>query len=112
MKVFKMKKEEAVQYAVECLSAAQKSHMVHDALMNNGYSKEEAYEVLDIANEIKGEAVEKSESKSKIFNKLFGFVLLISGVGMLIYSYTSAQPGGLYVIPAGIIGLGFYLTFR
>ncbi len=104
-----MDHEQAVQHAAVCLSSAQRQSDVHAHLMDHGFSHEEALRIVQEATDQIRAKADEQRMKRKATYRLVGLALLCAGVGMFVYSYSTAKPGGMYVVPAGLMGYGIYM---
>ena len=101
-------RNKAIEQAVLSLSSGQGETFVHKQLVEAGYTTDEAEAILQEALKRIREQRDRDKNEEKNIIKIIGLVLLLSGLGILIYSFLSAKAGGFYVVPAGLIGFGIY----
>lgn len=83
---------------------------MHKNLVDAGFSRKEAEDILQAAlKQVESKRKREQGSKKRV-GQLVGLAILGTGVAMLVYSFSTAKPGGFFVIPAGLIGYGFYLA--
>ena len=104
-----MEKETAIEESVTSLVSGQSQNSVHNQLLDSGFAPDEAEEILQTAIKLSIEVQVKQKRRQELPYRLAGLGLLACGIGMLIYSYTSAKSGGVYLVPGGLIGYGLYM---
>jgi len=106
----KVNHEEAFENAVIALSSGQGENLVHANLVDSGFSNKDAETILQSALEHVRGKQDKEKKSQELLCKLIGIGLCAIGIGALVYSYMSARPGAMYVVPGGLIGYGFYMA--
>ena len=107
--IMKVDHDEAVQYAVMCLSTAQRQSHVHAYLMDRGLSRDEASRALQEAADHLYQEKERERNKQKKLYRSIGLILFGIGLSTLLYTIWVASPTSVYVVPGGIMGYGLYM---
>lgn len=67
----------------------------------------------DPLRKLADQIADKERKSSAVVNMAFGSILLLVGIGVTVYSYSRAAPGGKFVVAGGFIIVGlFYLVAR
>lgn len=101
--------EEAVQQSASWLTSGSGQGRVHKQLLERGFSDERAEQILQEALKRFHDKKDHEVGRKKRLVRIGGLVFFLSGVGTLVWSFSSARSGGAFVVPAGLIGYGAYL---
>ena len=77
--------------------------------MDCGLSREQANAALQEATDQIAVKKRIEKQKQKTIYRCVGFMLLAIGVAILAYTISLSKPGGMYIVPAGLIGYGAYM---
>ena len=100
-----MNKELTVQRVTEDLSAGARVSSLRRDLKEEGFSSDEAQEILAAA--LRARSAQRHERRPS--GRRWALPVLGLAVGVLVVTYLAAPPGGLYLVPVGLFGYGFYL---
>ena len=100
-----MEKEQAIQTAAEDLGSGERVSEIRRGLTQEGFSPDEIREIL--AGAVALRRAERHEDRKS--GRTAAIIVLALGFAILIGTYLAAPPGGVYLVPVGLLSLGFYL---